>query len=106
MAERDDLDYEIDGVVIKLDDLAARAAMGVTSHHPGALAFKFPPRQEITRIDKIDISVGRTGVLTPFAFLPGGGRRRHRVARDAAQPRGAQAEGPARRRHRAHPARG
>lgn len=67
---RDRMDYEIDGVVIKLDDLAARAAMGSTSHHPRwALAFKFPPRQEITRIDKIDIQVGRTGVLTPVAFL-------------------------------------
>jgi len=67
---RDDLDYEIDGVVIKLDDLAARAAMGATSHHPRwALAFKFPPRQEVTRIDKIDVQVGRTGVLTPVALL-------------------------------------
>ncbi|HUF74965.1 MAG TPA: NAD-dependent DNA ligase LigA [Longimicrobiales bacterium] len=70
MHERDDLDYEIDGIVIKLDDLAARAAMGTTSHHPRwSLAYKFPPRQEITRIDKIDISVGRTGILTPFAVL-------------------------------------
>jgi DNA ligase (NAD+) len=70
MAERDDLDYEIDGVVIKLDDLAARAAMGSTSHHPRwALAFKFPARQEVTRIDKIDVQVGRTGVLTPVALL-------------------------------------
>jgi DNA ligase (NAD+) len=69
-AERDELDYEIDGVVIKLDDLGARRAMGSTSHHPRwALAFKFPPRQEVTVIDKIDVSVGRTGVLTPFAFL-------------------------------------
>ncbi|MGD2046912.1 MAG: NAD-dependent DNA ligase LigA [Gemmatimonadota bacterium] len=67
---RDDLDYEIDGIVIKLDDLAARAAMGATSHHPRwALAFKFPPRQEVTRIDKIDVQVGRTGVLTPVALL-------------------------------------
>ena len=70
VTERDHMDYEIDGVVIKLDDLAARVAMGSTSHHPRwALAFKFPPRQEITRIDKIDIQVGRTGVLTPVAFL-------------------------------------
>ena len=69
-AERDDLDYEIDGVVIKLDDLGARQGMGSTSHHPRwALAFKFEPRQEITRIDKIDVSVGRTGVLTPLALL-------------------------------------
>jgi DNA ligase (NAD+) len=68
--DRDALDYEIDGVVIKLDDLAARRAMGSTSHHPRwALAFKFAPRQEITRIDKIEIQVGRTGVLTPVAFL-------------------------------------
>jgi DNA ligase (NAD+) len=69
-AERDDLDYEIDGVVIKLDDLAARRAMGATSHHPRwALAFKFLPRQEVTVIEKIDIQVGRTGVLTPVAWL-------------------------------------
>lgn len=69
-ADRDELDYEIDGVVVKLDDLAARRAMGSTSHHPRwALAFKFAPRQEITRIEKIGIQVGRTGVLTPVAFL-------------------------------------
>jgi DNA ligase (NAD+) len=69
-AERDSLDYEIDGVVVNLDDLSAREAMGSTSHHPRwALAFKFPPRQEVTRIDKIDVQVGRTGVLTPVALL-------------------------------------
>lgn len=68
--DRDDLDYEIDGVVIKLDDTAGREAMGMTSHHPRwALAFKFEPRKEITRLDKIGIQVGRTGVLTPVAFL-------------------------------------
>lgn len=67
---RDDLDYEIDGIVIKLDDLAARDALGSTSHHPRwALAYKFPARQEITRIDRIDVQVGRTGVLTPVALL-------------------------------------
>jgi DNA ligase (NAD+) len=67
---RDDLDYEIDGVVIKLDDLAARQAMGATSHHPRwAMAYKFAPRQEVTVIEKIDIQVGRTGVLTPVAWL-------------------------------------
>lgn len=67
---RDDLDYEIDGIVVKLDLLAARAAMGSTSHHPRwELAFKFPPRQEVTRIDKIDVQVGRTGMLTPVALL-------------------------------------
>jgi DNA ligase (NAD+) len=68
--ERDDLDYEIDGVVIKLDDYDARQSLGSTSHHPRwALAFKFEPRQEVTRLDKIDVQVGRTGVLTPVAFL-------------------------------------
>ncbi|MDX1646743.1 MAG: NAD-dependent DNA ligase LigA [Longimicrobiales bacterium] len=69
-AERDELDYEIDGVVVKLDDLAARRAMGATSHHPRwALAFKFEPRQEVTVIETIDVQVGRTGVLTPVAWL-------------------------------------
>ena len=68
--DRDTLDYEIDGVVIKLDDLAARRAMGSTSHHPRwAMAYKFPPRQEVTVIEAIDIQVGRTGVLTPVAWL-------------------------------------
>lgn len=68
--DRDDLDYEIDGVVVKLDDLSARRAMGATSHHPRwAIAFKFAPRQEVTVIEKIDIQVGRTGVLTPVAWL-------------------------------------
>ena len=69
-ADRDDLDYEIDGVVIKLDQLDARADLGVTSHHPRwALAYKFEPRKEITRIEKIAVSVGRTGKLTPVALL-------------------------------------
>lgn len=67
---RDDIGYEIDGVVIKLDDLAARQLMGATSHHPRwAFAFKFPPRREITRVDKIIASVGRTGVVTPVALM-------------------------------------
>ena len=69
-ADREGLDYEIDGVVIKLDDLSSRSAIGVTSHHPRwALAFKFEPRQEVTRIDKIEVNVGRTGVITPVAVL-------------------------------------
>lgn len=69
-ANRDELDYEIDGVVIKLDHLSARRAMGATSHHPRwAMAYKFAPRQEVTVIEAIDIQVGRTGVLTPVAWL-------------------------------------
>ncbi|MSR36600.1 MAG: NAD-dependent DNA ligase LigA [Gemmatimonadetes bacterium] len=67
---RDDLDYEIDGVVVKLNDVDARADMGTTSHHPRwALAFKFESRKEITRVGRIAVSVGRTGVLTPVALL-------------------------------------
>ena len=67
---RDDLDYEIDGVVIKLNRIAPRERLGSTSHHPRwAMALKFEPRKEVTRIDKIFVSVGRTGVLTPVALL-------------------------------------
>ncbi|HXU33464.1 MAG TPA: NAD-dependent DNA ligase LigA [Thermoanaerobaculia bacterium] len=67
---RDDLGYEIDGIVIKLDDLAEREKLGFTARHPRwAFAYKFPPRKEITRILSIFPSVGRTGVVTPVAFL-------------------------------------
>jgi len=67
---RDDLEYEIDGVVVKLDDLVAREEVGETSHHPRwAFAFKFPPRKEVTRVLAIVPSVGRTGVVTPVAML-------------------------------------
>jgi len=70
LTRRDDLDFEIDGVVIKLDDLAARAHVGMTARHPRwAYAFKFPPRKEVTRIIKIVASVGRTGVVTPIAIM-------------------------------------
>lgn len=69
-AERDDLPYEIDGIVVKLDDLAAREDLGMTARHPRwAFAFKFVPRAEITRILTIIPSVGRTGVVTPVAMM-------------------------------------
>ncbi|MCB1056076.1 MAG: NAD-dependent DNA ligase LigA [Acidobacteria bacterium] len=69
-AKRDDLGYEIDGVVIKLSDLATRSDLGTTARHPRwAFAFKFPPRKETTRILKIIASVGRTGVVTPVAMM-------------------------------------
>ena len=68
--DRDTLDYEIDGVVIKLDSLDDRADLGATSRHPRwAMAFKFQPRREVTRIERIAVQVGRTGVLTPVALL-------------------------------------
>ncbi len=69
-AERDELPFEIDGVVIKLDDLTAREELGFTSRHPRwAFAFKFPPQVEQTRIERILASVGRTGVVTPVAVM-------------------------------------
>lgn len=68
--DRDTLDYEIDGVVIKLNTLDDRADLGLTSRHPRwALAFKFVPRKEVTRIEEIHVQVGRSGVLTPVALL-------------------------------------
>ncbi len=67
---RDSLPFEIDGVVIKVNDLAAQERLGSTSHAPRwATAFKFASRQAETRIKKIEVSVGRTGVLTPTAML-------------------------------------
>ncbi|MBA2565281.1 MAG: NAD-dependent DNA ligase LigA [Gemmatimonadetes bacterium] len=69
-AQRDELPHELDGVVIKLDSLAGREEMGATSHHPRwAFAYKFESRKEVTQILEIAVSVGRTGVLTPFALL-------------------------------------
>lgn len=67
---RDDLPVEVDGCVIKLNDIPVREELGTTSHHPRwAFAFKFPPRVEITRLVRIVPSVGRTGVVTPIAFM-------------------------------------
>lgn len=70
LQRRDDLDFEIDGAVIKLDEFAARRRLGATSHHPRwAYAYKFPPRREVTRVLEIVPSVGRTGVVTPVALM-------------------------------------
>ncbi len=67
---RHDLDYEIDGVVIKLDDTAQRERLGVTSRAPRwAIAYKFPPEERTTLLRDIMVSVGRTGRATPFAVL-------------------------------------
>lgn len=69
-ARRDALDLEIDGVVIKLDDLPARDRLGATARHPRwARAWKFAPRGAETVIKDIELQVGRTGVVTPVAVL-------------------------------------
>ncbi|HJN42262.1 MAG TPA: NAD-dependent DNA ligase LigA [Anaerolineales bacterium] len=69
-ARRDSLDYEIDGMVIKIDELPLRSALGVVGKDPrGAVAFKFPAQQVITKLREIGVNVGRTGVLTPYALL-------------------------------------
>ncbi len=69
-ARRDELAFEIDGVVVKLDDLAARDDLGTTARHPRwAFAFKFPPRKEVSQVRAIVPSVGRTGVVTPVALM-------------------------------------
>jgi DNA ligase (NAD+) len=69
-ARRDAFPFEIDGIVLKVDDLAARTRRGTTSRHPRwALAYKFPPREAESTIEDIVVQVGRTGALTPVAVL-------------------------------------
>ncbi|HXX91905.1 MAG TPA: NAD-dependent DNA ligase LigA [Acidimicrobiales bacterium] len=69
-AHRHDLDYQIDGVVVKVDDLAVQERLGQTSRAPRwAIAFKFPPEERATRLRDILVSIGRTGRATPFAVL-------------------------------------
>ena len=67
---RDELPYAIDGVVVKVDDVGLQRQLGVVGREPRwATAFKFPAEQAVTRLRDIQVSVGRTGVLTPFAVL-------------------------------------
>jgi DNA ligase (NAD+) len=67
---RDGLDFEIDGVVIKINDLNLANSLGTVGKDPrGAIALKFPAREEMTNLLDIGVNVGRTGVLTPFAIL-------------------------------------
>ncbi len=67
---RDNLPYEADGMVIKIDDLNLAADLGFTGKDPrGAIAFKFPAREVTTTLSDIGVAVGRTGVLTPYAML-------------------------------------
>ena len=67
---RDGLAYDIDGVVIKINDLATRRVLGEGTNTPKwAVAYKFPPEQKQTKLEDIVVAVGRTGVLTPTAVL-------------------------------------
>ena len=67
---RDGLAYDIDGVVIKINDLATRRTLGEGTNTPKwAVAYKFPPEQKQTKLEDIVVAVGRTGVLTPTAVL-------------------------------------
>ncbi|MGD0114845.1 MAG: NAD-dependent DNA ligase LigA [Dehalococcoidia bacterium] len=67
---RDSLPYEIDGIVVKMDDLALQERLGVVGREPRwAIAYKFPPIQATTKLIDIGINVGRTGSLNPYAIL-------------------------------------
>lgn len=69
-ARRDDLPYEIDGMVIKVNDIALQDKMGMTSHHPRwAIAYKFKARQGTSTLLNVEFQVGRTGSITPVAKI-------------------------------------
>ncbi|MBS4216375.1 NAD-dependent DNA ligase LigA [Neobacillus rhizophilus] len=68
--KRPHLPYEIDGIVIKIDSLEQQAALGTTAKSPRwAIAYKFPAEEVVTTLKDIELSVGRTGVITPTAIL-------------------------------------
>ncbi len=67
---RHDVEHEIDGVVIKIDSIQSQEKLGFTSRAPKwAIAYKYPPEEVITKLLDIRVSVGRTGRVTPFAFM-------------------------------------
>jgi DNA ligase (NAD+) len=67
---RHDVEHEIDGIVIKVDEIASQRTLGFTSRAPKwAIAFKYPPEEVTTKLLDIKVSVGRTGRVTPFAFM-------------------------------------
>jgi DNA ligase (NAD+) len=69
-AERHDMPYQTDGVVIKVNSLEEQLALGYTAKAPRwAIAFKFPPEEQMTTLKEIQINIGRTGAATPFAVL-------------------------------------
>ena len=67
---RGSLDYDIDGMVIKIDELGLYTRLGATGHHPHwGIAYKFPPERKPTKLLEIEVSVGKSGKLTPVAIL-------------------------------------
>jgi DNA ligase (NAD+) len=69
-SRRDDLEYEIDGIVIKVNSISQQERLGYTAKNPRwAIAYKYPPKQRTTRLLDIVVQVGRTGALTPVAIL-------------------------------------
>ncbi|MFH1542127.1 MAG: NAD-dependent DNA ligase LigA [bacterium] len=69
-SKREKLAYEIDGIVVKVNDLADQKKLGATGHHPKwAIAFKYPSMQAETIVEDIQVQVGRTGAITPVAHL-------------------------------------
>ncbi|MDI7274414.1 MAG: NAD-dependent DNA ligase LigA [Anaerolineae bacterium] len=70
MARREELDYEADGMVIKINDLPLQEALGVAGRDPrGAVAYKFEPREAVTRLRDVEMQIGSMGTLTPVAVL-------------------------------------
>ena len=69
-SKRDELGFEVDGIVVKINDLSLDKSLGFVGKDPrGSIALKFPAREEITELLNIGVNVGRTGVLTPYAIL-------------------------------------
>ena len=69
-SQRDGLPYEIDGMVVKVNDFSLQDKMGMTTHHPRwAIAFKFRARQATSKLQKVEFQVGRTGSITPVAKI-------------------------------------
>jgi len=70
VTRRDQLAYEADGLVVKIDDLATQETLGAVGGRPrGAIAYKFPAQEAVTRLEQVECTVGRTGVVTPTAIL-------------------------------------